>query len=158
MFLKLPWARKRMFWAFEKSLFQLFANFWVTKLKLFSGKGRQSVQDCLSENLGIRIFLENGFGETLSSKTNLLSVWKEYLQLFVNFWVTKWKPCSGKVRQNVQSYLLKNLVIGSFLEKYFEATLSSKANVLSVWKGHFSVFCKYLREVETVFREIGTNC
>ena len=157
MFLKLPWARKRMFWAFEKSFFQLFANFWVTKLKLFSGKGWQSVQDCLSENLGIRIFLENGFGETLSSKTNLLSVWKEYFQLFVNFWVTKWKPCSGKVRQNVQSYLLKNLVIGSFSEKYFEATLSSKANVLSVWKEHFSVFWFLGDEVELIIWESETK-
>ena len=158
MFLKLPWARKRMFWAFEKSFFQLFANFWVTKLKLFSGKGWQSVQDCLSENLGIRIFLENGFGETLRAQKRIFWAFEEYFQLFVNFWVTKWKPCSGKVRQNVQNYLLKNLVIGSFFEKYFEATLSSKENVLSVWKGHFSVFCKYLSEVEIVFREIGTNC
>ena len=33
----------------------------------------------------------------------------------------------------------------------FAATLSSKTNVLSVWIGHFSVFCKFLsEEVETV--------
>ena len=83
-----------MFWAFEKSVFQFFANFWATKLKLFS----------------------------------------------------------GKVRQSVQNYLNQNLVIGSFLENGFEATLSSKTNVLRVWKGHFSVFCKFLSdEVELVY-------
>ena len=96
MVLKLPWAQKRMFWAFGKNIFQYFENVWVTKLK----------------------------------------------------------PLSGKVRQSVQNYLNQNSVVGSFLENNFEATLSSKTNVLSVWKKHFSIFCKFLiDEVETIFRE-----
>ena len=75
-------------------------------------------------------------------------------QFFANFWVTKLKPFSGKVRQSVQNYLNQNLVIRSFLENGFEGTLSSKTNVLSVWKMHFSVFCKFLSDkVETVFWE-----
>ena len=94
MVLKLPWAQKRMSWAFEKNIFQFFANFWVTKLK----------------------------------------------------------PFSGKVRQSVQNYLNQNSVVGSLLENGFEATLSSKANVLSVWKNHISAFCKVLSdEVKTPF-------
>ena len=93
MVLKLPWAQKRIFLTFENGIFQFFENFWVTKLKLIS----------------------------------------------------------GKVRQSVQNYLNQNFVIESFLENGFEATLSSKRNVLSVWKGHFSVFCKFLTDkVETV--------
>ena len=96
MVLKLPSAQKRMFWAFEKNIFQYFENVWVTKLK----------------------------------------------------------PFSGKVRQSVQNYLNQNSVVGSLLENGFEATLSSKANVLSVWKNHISVFCKCLSdEVETAFWE-----
>ena len=64
------------------------------------------------------------------------------------------KPFAGKVTQSVQSYLNENLVIGSFLENGFEATLSSKTKVVSLWKGHFSVFCKLLSgEVETIFWE-----
>ena len=95
MFSKQP-SKTRMFWAFEKGIFQFFANFWVMKLK----------------------------------------------------------PVSGKVKSRVQNYLKQNLVIGSFLESGFGATLSSKTNVLSVWKGHFSVFCKSLSdEVETSFSE-----
>ena len=75
-------------------------------------------------------------------------------QFFPNFWVKKLKPFSGKVRQSVQNYLDQNLVIGSFLENGFEATLSSKTNVLSVGKRHFSIFWKCLSdEVETIFRE-----
>ena len=90
------WAQKRIFWAFEKSIFQSFPSSWVKKLK----------------------------------------------------------PFSSKVRQSVQTYLNQNLLIGSFLENGFGATLSSKTNILGVWKGHFSVFCKFLSyEVETIFRE-----
>ena len=72
--------------------------------------------------------------------------------------MTKLKPFSRKVRQNVQNYLNLNLVIGSFLKNGFEATLSSKTNVLSVWKGHFSVFCIFLSGgIETVFWESETE-
>ena len=85
MVLKLPWAQKRMFWAFENSIFQLFASFLVTKLKLFSGKGRQLVQIYLNQNFGIRTFLENGFGATLSSKANVVSVWKEHFPVFCKY-------------------------------------------------------------------------
>ena len=77
---------------------------------------------------------------------------RAFFSFFANFWVTKLKPFSGKVRQGVQNCLNHNLVIGSFLENDFEATLSSKTNVLSIWKGHFSVLCKFLRDkVKTIF-------
>ena len=46
------------------------------------------------------------------------------------------------------------MVIGSFLENGFESTLSSKTNVLNVWRENFSVICKLLGgEVETIFWE-----
>ena len=82
---KLPWAQKGMLWAFEKSIFQFFASFWMTKLKPFSGKVRQSVQDCLNQNLVIGSLLEKGFEATLSSKTNVVSVWKEHFSVFCKF-------------------------------------------------------------------------
>ena len=45
--------------------------------------------------------------------------------------------------------------MGGFLGNGFEATLSSKANVLGVGKDHFWVFCKFLsEEVKTIFYEI----
>ena len=82
MVLKLPWAQKRMSWAFEKNIFQFFANFWVTKLKPFSGKVRQRVQNYLNWNLGVGSFLENGFEATLISKANVLSLWKNHISAF----------------------------------------------------------------------------
>ena len=85
MVLKLPWAQKWMLWAFEKIIFQFFANIWVMKLKPFYGKVRQSVKDYLNQNMVIGSFLENGFEATFSSKANILSVWKEQFSVFCWF-------------------------------------------------------------------------
>ena len=94
------------------------------------------------------------FEASWSSIPRLCAFEKGISEFFANFWVTKLKPFSGKVRQSVPNYLNQNFVIRSFLENGFEATLSSKRNVLSVWKGHFSVFWKVLiNEVEIIFRE-----
>ena len=83
---------------------------------------------------------------------------KGMFPFFASFWLTKLKPFSGKKRQSEANYLNQDLVIGSFLKNRFEATLSSKTNVLSIWKGHVSVFCKFLiDEVETVFWEKETK-
>ena len=66
----------------------------------------------------------------------------------------KRKPLTGKVRQSTKNSLHKKFVIGSFIENGFEGILSSKTNVLSIWKGQFSLFCKFLSdEVETIIWE-----
>ena len=70
------------------------------------------------------------------------------------FWVIKLRPLSGKARQSLQDHLNLKLIIGNFLENSFETISSSKTNVLSVWKGLFSVFCRFLiDEVQTIFWE-----
>ena len=97
-------------------------------------------------------FLENGFEATLISKTHGLSVWKGHFSVFCKFLIEEVETIFG---ENEAKHLkLFNSVIWSFLENGFEATLSSKMNVSSVWKGHCSVFWKLLSdEVETVFWE-----
>ena len=85
MVLEQPRAQKRMFWAFEKGIFQVFANFWMMKLKPFSGIARQSFQNYLNQNLVIEIFLENGFAATLSTKTNVPGLWKGHFSGFCKF-------------------------------------------------------------------------
>ena len=123
-----------------KRHFSVFVNSWVMKLKPFSGKARQSLQDQLNSKLVIVSFIGNGFEVTMSWKTNVLRVWNGHFSVFCNIWVRKLKPFSRKVRQNVQNYLNQNLVIGSFLENGFATTLSPKANVLSVLKRAFFNF------------------
>ena len=132
------------------------------KLKLFSGKLRQSIESYLNQNLVIRSFFGNGFEATLSWKVNVLSVWKAHLstfekcffQVFRNCWLAKLKAFPGKVRQSVQNCLNQNLVVRSFLKNGFEDTLSTKMIVLCVWKGHFSFSWNFLSdEVETIFWE-----
>ena len=85
MVLEQPWSQKQTFWVFERSIFQFCASFWVTKLKPFDEKVRQSDQNYLTQNLGIRAILANGFGATLSSKTKFVSVLKEHFAGFCRF-------------------------------------------------------------------------
>ena len=64
------------------------------------------------------------------------------------------KPFAEKVGESVKIYRNQNLVIRTFLETGFGATLSLKTNLLSIRKKHFLVFCKFLSdEVETIFTE-----
>ena len=74
MVLKQSWSQKRMFWAFEKVIFQSFANIWERKFESFSAKVRESIENCLNQKLAIGNFLGNGFEATLSSKKNVLCV------------------------------------------------------------------------------------
>ena len=129
------WLTK--FW--QSYNFSVFCKFFSDKLKPFSRKVRQGVQNYLNQNLVIRSFLENGFGATLSSKWIFWTFDKGIFQFFAKFWVTKLKSFSGKVRKSVQNYLNQNLVIRTFLENGFGATLSSKTNVM-FWAFEKSIF------------------
>ena len=95
MVLMLRWAQKRMFWVFEKNIFQVFANFWLMKLKQFSGKARQRLQDHLNSKFVIGMFFENGFEATLGLKTNVLSTCKEKFLDFCKFCRRSWNHFSG---------------------------------------------------------------
>ena len=124
MVLDVPSSKNRMFWAFQKSILQVFPNLWVMKLKGFSGKLKQNVQNYWNEKLVIRSFLGKGF-EVPSTKNRIFWVFqKSIIHLFGNFWMMKLKPFSGKVKENVQHYLNQNLVIGSFLENGFWGTFN----------------------------------
>ena len=134
-----------MLWTFENAIFKFFANFWAIKSKRFSGKVRQSIQNYLNQNFVIRNFLENGFGANLSSKMNVLSVWKRHFSVFfARFWVTKLKPFSGKAKQSVQNYFNQNFVIGTFRQNGFGGFLSSKTNVLPFEMVIFQFFADFL--------------
>ena len=74
-----------MLWVFEKSIFKVFASFSLTKLKVFMGKARKSIKNYFNQTLGIRTFLENGFGAIFISKRNVLSIWKEHFSVFFKF-------------------------------------------------------------------------
>ena len=140
----------------------------------------------------------------MSSKTNVLGLWKGHLSVFykflsdeveIVFWESKLEPlrpfkfkvgqmkvfikwfwndlvikneCSVHLEREIFSFLqfliyeveaifweseakfskLSESKFGhmKLLKNCFEATSSSKVNVLSVWKGHFSVICKFLSD------------
>ena len=97
-------------------MFHFFANFWVTKLELFSGKTRQSVENCLNPELFMVSVLENGFKSTLREKMIALRVQIWHFSLFHKFLSDKVEIVSGKVRQNIQNCLNLMFVTVSFLE------------------------------------------
>ena len=157
MFLKLHWAQKQMFWAFERGIFQFKASFWVTKLISFSGKVRQNIKIYLNQNLVKKSFLENRF-KSWGEERMFWTFEKRIFQFFAKFWVTKVKLFSEQGRQSEAVYLNQKFVIRTFLGNCFGATFRWKTNVVSVWKEHFSVFCKFLSdEVETIFWESETK-
>ena len=99
-------------------------------------------------------FLGNGFAAILVSKKNLLSISKEHFEVFCKYFNEAVETIFGKVSKSVQNCLNQNLVIRSLLRHGFEAVLSSKTNVFSLWKGHSSVFWKYFSdEVDSNFWE-----
>ena len=140
MILKLPWAQKRMFWAYEKSIFHFLGHFWVTKLKPFSEKEKQSVQNYLNETLVIGTFLENDFEATWSSKTNVLSIWKEHFSF-------SWKFLSDEVEticwesEEKRSRLFKSMFSHEkLLRKWFWSYLDLKNECCKRLKRSFFIF------------------
>ena len=85
MVLKLPEGEKQLFWGFKCDTFHIFVNFWGTKLKLFSGKANQNLQNGFILKFASRGILETGFEVTLKSKTNALSVSKWIFYFFCTF-------------------------------------------------------------------------
>ena len=71
----------------------LFLSFWLTKLKPFPGKVRQSVQNYLNQYLIIGSFLKNDFEAILNSQMNVLGIGKGYFSVF-------WKFFSDEVETN----------------------------------------------------------
>ena len=144
-----PWTQKRIFWAFETRYFSVFCNFSSDEVETIFWENEAKHSKYLNQNLVIRSFLENGFEATLSSITNVLSVWKGYFSVFCNFLSNE----VGKVRQIIKNYVNQNLVIGSFLENGLEfETWTQKQIFWAFETRHFSVFCNFSSDaVETIF-------
>ena len=118
---------RKLFWRYLKVKNKCSERLkWVTKLKRFSGKASQSVQDYLNQNLVVGASWKMVLKLPWSQKRILRAFEKSIFQFFADFWVMKLKPVSGKVRQSIESYLNQYLVIGSLLENGFEANFSSK--------------------------------
>ena len=75
--MKQPWDQKGMFWAFGKGNFQgFFAIFMSDEVENIFSESKAKHQKLFNQNLVIGTFLENGFEASLSSRANIVSVWK----------------------------------------------------------------------------------
>ena len=140
MVLEQPWAQKRMFRAFEKTIFQFFASLWLTMLKLFAGKVRQSVPDYLNQALVRSSFLENCFGAAVSSKTNVLSIWKGYFSDFCKFLSDKFETIFWKSEGKCSKIFESKFGHRNLLRKWFSSNLELKSELCEHLKRAFSNF------------------
>ena len=152
---------KRMFWAFEKSIFYFIFLFLVLseEVKTLFWKSEKESSRPFKFKIARRMVFRKWFWSDLEIKNECSEHLESKFPVFGKFWVTKLKPIFGMLRQNMKHCLNQNLVIGTFLENCFEASLSSRINIVDVWKQHFLVFCKFLiDEVETIFWESKAKC
>ena len=100
MVLKLPEGEKQLLWAFKCNIFHFFVNFRGMKLKPFSWKENQSLQNRFILKFARGSILEIGFEVSLKTKKNVLSVW---IWSFL-FWKCFWGK-QGKVQNCVNPKL-----------------------------------------------------
>ena len=137
MVLKLPLNQKRMFWPFEKDIFQFFANCWVAKLKEFSGKVTQSIQNILNWNLVTGSFLENYLEAISSSKTNVLSVGKGLFSVFCKFLSDEVETISWESEPNRSKLFKSRFGQRNLLIKWFWRYLDLKNGLCEHFKRFF---------------------
>ena len=134
MVLKLPWYQKWISWAFKNDIFHFFENFWGTRLKQFSGKAKQGIQNGLTRKLIIGRVYKMVLRLRWGQKWMFWTFDNGIFYSSPNYWVTKLKPFSGKAKKSLQNCLNPKLAIRGGLENGFQGVCRSKTNVLSVWK------------------------
>ena len=124
----------------KRAFFSFFANCWATKLKPFSGKVRQNVQDCLNPNLGIGSLLENGFERILASKTSFVGVWKGHFLVFWRFLSDEVETIFWKTKRKRSKLFQSKFGHKKLLRKCLWSYLQLKNECCECLKRAFSVF------------------
>ena len=146
MVLKLHWAQKRMFWAFEKGICQFFTNFWVTKLKLVKIRNKLEPLRPFKFKVGQMKVFRKWFWNNLVIKNECSVHLEREIFSFLQFLIYEVEAIFWESEAKFSKLSKSKFGHMKLLKNGFEATSSSKANVLSVWKGHFSVICKFLSD------------
>ena len=134
-----------MLLAFGNGAFDLFANFWVTKLKLFSGKVRQSIEDYLNPKLVIGSISEICFEANLRSKRMSWAFGKSIFHFFEIFEWWSLKPFIGKARQSVKNILDPKVGHMKIFRKWFWSYLQLKTKCSEPLKMAFFSFLQIFK-------------
>ena len=128
------WFWSHISWVLQNSIFQFFENVWMTKLKTFSEKLRQRVQNCLTHSLVKGRFL----------KTNVLRFWEGHFSVFCKFLSVEVETIFWK-REAMRSTLFR-LKSGhrKLLRKEFWSYLEFKNKFSERWKRAFFSFLQIL--------------
>ena len=140
MVLKPSWAQKDIFWPFGKNIFWSFASFCVTKLKTFSGKVRESLQNYRNQNLVIGNFLENDFEGTFSSKANVLRFWTKHFRNFCKFYNDKVETIFWESEAKRSKLFKSKFGHTKVFRKMFWSYFELKNECSGRWKNGFFIF------------------
>ena len=157
MVLKRPWNQERMFWTFGKQIY----SFWQVlsdEVETFFWGVEAKHETLFKSKFGHRNLLRKLFWSFLELKNQdcgrLKIAFFSFLQVF------DWRSWNHFLRKlgKMFKFLKSNFGHRKLLRKWFWTTLSTKSNVLCVWKGLLSVFWEFLNvEVENVFWESETT-
>ena len=126
MFLEQSWPQKRIMSEFQNRIFQFLAIFWVTKMKPFSGKVRQILQNYLNQNLGIKNFKSNRFGISLSSKPNVVSVLTKHFPVLCKFLCDEVETLFWESEAKLSKLLKSKFGHENLLRKWIRSNLELK--------------------------------
>ena len=145
MVLKLPEGEKQLFWGFKCDTFHIFVNFWGTKLKLFSGKANQNLQNGFILKFARGGILEIGFEVTLKSKTNALRVSKWFFYFFCRFFSEQvekfFKQSKEKDKKLCKSEVGHRKDFRKWFWNYLE--VKSRCTTEPLKKGNFQFFAHF---------------
>ena len=105
---------------FWKLYFCFFANFWVTKLKSYSGKSTQKPWDCLDQIFVIGSILKKYFPSYLETRNACSENFKIKLVTFsqiFEWW--SWNSLLGKSDKASKGLYIKSLLLGTFRKWFF---------------------------------------
>ena len=130
MVLKLPWAQKRMFWAFEKNILQIFAKFLSDEVETIFSKSKAKRSKLFEVKFGNRKLLRKWFWSYLELKNEcserLKRAFFSFLQIFD--W-RSWNRFLEKRGDAVKTFSLKSTLMRAFWEVLFGPYLMNLGNV-----------------------------
>ena len=85
MVLKLAWAQKRMFWAFEKNILQIFATFLSDKVETIFPESKAKRSKLFKEKFGHRKLLRKWFWYYVELKNECSEPLKKAFSSFFKF-------------------------------------------------------------------------
>ena len=124
--------------------FLLFYKLLIGKVKTIFWESEAKCSKLFKSKFGHRKFYRKLVRSDLDIKIESPEHMKMSIFSFVQFLSDKNKTIFWESEAKHQKLFKQNLVMGTFLQDAFEASLNSRINIVDVWKKYVLVFCNFL--------------